>query len=87
MSFQVVHMLTLSRPGGHIVHPSQNHKMSSEWLVVWSFGFVTFLFMEFQFHQSAIMYLAMGAIQLFSIILKTQTSIVFQVFPPDRNFL
>ena len=33
------------------------------------------------------MYVAMATIQLFGLILKTQISSVFQVFPAERNFL
>ena len=46
-----------------------------------------FRFRKFQFHQSALMYVAMTTLQLFSIILKNRISIVFQVFPSERNFL
>ena len=46
-----------------------------------------FPFRKFQLHQSALMYVAMATIQLFSIILKIQISIAFQAFPPGRNFL
>ena len=86
-------VLTLSRPGAHCA-PYQNHRISSKRLGVWSFCFMTFLsgkfpFQKFQFHQSALMYMyvVMATIQLFSIILKTRISIVFQVFPAQRNFL
>ena len=70
--------------------PHQNHSISSKRLRVWSYCFVTFLSMYFplrkvQFHQSALMYVAMATIQLFGLILKTQIAIVFQVFPPERN--
>ena len=59
---------------------------------VWSFCFVTFLsgnfpFRKVQFHQSALMYVAMATMQLFGLFLKTLITIVFQVFPPERNFL
>ena len=33
------------------------------------------------------MYVAMATMQLFGLFLKTQIAIVFQVFPPERNFL
>ena len=33
------------------------------------------------------MYVAMATMQLFGLFLRTQISIVFQVFPPERNFL
>ena len=72
----------------------QNRSISSKRLGVWSYCFVTFLSMYFpfrkvQFHQSALMYVAMATIQLFGLILITRISIsiVFQVFQPERNFL
>ena len=82
----------ISRPGGHIVPLYQNHRISSKRLGVWSFCFMTYLcdkfpFRKFQFHQSALMYVPMATIQLFSIIFKTQISIVFQVFPHEKNLL
>ena len=40
-----------------------------------------------QFHQSALMYVAMATMQLFGLISKTQIAIDFQVLPPERNFL
>ena len=46
-----------------------------------------FPFRKFQFHQSALMYVAMATIQIFGLILKTRISIVFQAFPHQRNFL
>ena len=84
--------LTLSRPGGPIVPPHQNHSMSLKRLGVWSFCFVTFLSINFplrkvHIHQSALMYVAIATMQLFGLFLKTQIAIVFQVFPPERNFL
>ena len=53
---------------------------------------MTFLSMYFplrkvQFHQSALMYVAMATMQLFGLFLKTQIAVVFQVFPPEKNFL
>ena len=45
-----------------------------------------FPFRKFQFNQSAVVYVTMATMQLYSIILKTRISIVFQVFPPERNF-
>ena len=70
----------------------KKHSISSKRLGVWSYCFVTFLSMylplrKVQFHQSAFIYVAMATIQLFHLILKTRISIVFQVFPPERNFL
>ena len=44
-----------------------------------------FPFRKFQFYQSALMYVAMAIIQVFSIILIIRISIVFQVYPPKRN--
>ena len=85
--------LTPSRPGcEHIVSPHQNHSISSKRLRVWSYCFLTFLsgnfpFRKVQFHQSALMYVAMETIQPFGFILKTRFPIVFQLFPPERNFL
>ena len=47
-----------------------------------------FPFRKVQLHQSVLMYVAMEPVmQLFGLILKTLTSIVLQVFPPERNFL
>ena len=40
-----------------------------------------------QFHQSALMYVAMVTMKLFGLFLKTRISIVFQVFPAEKNFL
>ena len=34
-----------------------------------------------------IMYVAVATMQLFGLFLRTQISIVFQVFPPERNFM
>ena len=53
---------------------------------------MTFLSMHFplrkvQFHQSARMYVAMATMQLFGLFLKIRIAIVFQVFPPEKNFL
>ena len=72
--------------------PHLNHSISSKRLGVWSYCFVNFLSMHFPFrkvqlHQSALMYVAMATMQLFGLFLKTRISIVFQVFPPERNFL
>ena len=46
-----------------------------------------FPFRKVQFHQSAIGYVVMATLQPFSIILKTRLITVYQVFPPERNFL
>ena len=78
--------------GGHFVPPHLNHSISSKRLGVWSYCFVTFLYMYFplrkvQFHQSALMYVSMAIMQLFGLIWKTRISIIFQVIPPERNFL
>ena len=40
-----------------------------------------------QFHQSALMYVAMATMQVFGLFLKARIAIVFQVFPPERNLL
>ena len=77
---------------GHIVPPHKSHSISSKWLEVWSYYFVTFLSMHFpfrkvQFHQSAVIYVAMATMQLFGLFWKIQITIVFQVFPAERNFL
>ena len=53
---------------------------------------MTFLSMYFplrkvQFHQSALMHVAMATMQLYGLFLKTRVTIVFQVFPPERIFL
>ena len=78
--------------GPTLCPPHQNHSISSKRLGVWIYCVVTFLSMYFpfrkvHFHQSALMYVAMATIQLFSLILKTRISIIFQVFPAERNFL
>ena len=85
-------MLTLSRPGGTLCPPHLYHSISPKRLEAWSYCLVNFLsmyipFRKVQFHQSALMYVAMATMQLFDLFLKTQISIVFQVFPPERNFL
>ena len=72
--------------------PHLNHSISSKRLGVWSYCFRTFLSMYFpfrqvHFHQSGLMYVAMATMQLFGLFLKTRIAIVFQVFPPERNFL
>ena len=45
------------------------------------------LLRKVQLHQLALMYVAMATMQLFGLFLKTRISIVFQVIPPERNFL
>ena len=77
---------------GHFMPPHLNHSMFSKQLGVWSYLFVTFLsmyilFRKVQFHQPVLMYVAMATMQLFGLYLKTRISNVFQVFPPERNFL
>ena len=77
---------------GALCAPHLNDSISSKRLGVWIYCFVTFLSMYFplrkvQFHQSALMYVAMATMQLFGLFLKTRIAIVFQVFPPERNFL
>ena len=77
---------------GHFVPPHINHSISSKRLGVWSYGFVNFRFIYFpfrkvQFHQSARMQVALATMQLIGLFLKTQITFVFQVFPPERNFL
>ena len=72
---------------GDFVPPHLNHSISSKKkkrLGVWSYCFVTFLSMYFtlgkvQFHQSALIYVAMVTMQLFCLFLKTRIAIVFQV--------
>ena len=44
-------------------------------------------FRKVQFYLSALTYVAMATMQLFGLFVKTLISIVFQVFPPERNFL
>ena len=46
-----------------------------------------FPFKKFQFHQSALKYVAMATIRFLTLILKTRISFIFQVFPPGRNSL
>ena len=75
--------LTLSRPGGHFVPPHLNHSISSKRLGVWSYGFVNFRFMYFpfrkvQFHQSALMYVAMATMQFFGLFLKVESLLFFK---------
>ena len=53
---------------------------------------MTFLSMHFpfrkvQFHQSTLMYAAIANMQLFGLFLKTRICNVFQVFPPEINYL
>ena len=72
--------------------PHIYHNISPKRLRVWSYCLVNFLstyipFRKVQFHQSALMYVAMATMQLFGLFLKTQISIACQVFPPERNFL
>ena len=71
--------------------PHLNHSISSKRLGVWSYCFVTFYmyipFRKVQFHQSALMYVAMATMQLFGLFLYTRILIVFQLFPRERNFL
>ena len=72
--------------------PHLNHRISSKRLGLWNYRFVTLLsmyipFRKVQFHQSAAMYVAMVTMQLLGLFLKTRIAIVFQVFPPERNFL
>ena len=83
--------LALSRPGGHFVPPHLYHSISPKRLGVWSYCLVNFLsmyipFRKVQFHQSALMYVAMATMQLFCLFLNTRISIVFQVCRPERNF-
>ena len=87
-------VVNLIQVRGQILPPLThlNHSISSKWLRVWSYCFVTFLsryfpFRKFQSHHFALMYVAIAAIQLFSLILNTRISNVFEVFPPERNFL
>ena len=85
--------LTWPYPGqGALCTPHLNHSISSKRLGFWSYGLVNFRFMycrfgKVQFHQSALIYVAMATIQLFGLFLKTWIAIVFQVFPHKRNFL
>ena len=78
--------------GSTLCPPHLYHSISPKRLGVWSYCLVNFLpmyipFRKVQFHQSALMYVAMATIQFFGLFLKTQISIIFQVFPPERNFL
>ena len=84
----------LTYPGqvGTLCPPHQNHSISSKWLGAWNYLFGTFLslyipYRKVQFHQPALMYVAMATFQLFGLFLKIQISNVLQVFPPERNFL
>ena len=86
-------VLTPSRPGGALF--ALLTTITADLQNGLQFGvycFVTFLSMSFpfrkvQFHQPAVMQVAMATMQLSGLILKTGISIVFQVFPPERNFL
>ena len=85
--------LTLSRPGGTLCPPSpiSQHILKTAWsLELLLCDFYIYLYIPFrkvQFHQSALMYVAMATKPLFGLFLKTRIAIVFQVFPPERNFL
>ena len=70
--------------------PKSQHIFKTVWSLEFplcDFSFYEFPFWKVQFNQSALMYVAMATIQLFGLILKTWISIVFQVFPPERNVL
>ena len=80
-----------ARGGAHCA-PYQNHSTVSKRLGVLSYCFVTFISMYFpfrkvQFHQTASCMLPWQPFNFFGIILKTLISIIFQVFPLERNFL
>ena len=91
-SFKIYNGFNPIQAREHNVPPYQSHRISSKRLGVLSFCFMNFLcgkfpFRKFQFHQSAHIYVVMAAVHLFSIILKFQLSIVFQVFPHEKNLL
>ena len=84
--------LTLSRHVGNILphtHFAPLPKSQNVFKTPWSVNFLLHDFpsRKLQFHQSDLMYVAMATMQLFSKISKTRISVVFQVFPPERNFL
>ena len=92
-AIDTVHLLNpIQARGGTLCPPHLYHSISPKRLGVWSYCLVNFLSMyiplrKVQFHQSALMYVAMATKQFFGLFLKTQISIIFQVFPPERNFL
>ena len=72
--------------------PQLYHSISPKRLGVWSSCLVNFLsmyipFRKVQFHQSALKYVDMATMQIFGLFLKTRILIVFQGFPPEKNFL
>ena len=84
--------LTLSRPGERLGPPwtISQHIFKMAWSLEFLFGefsFYVYFFQKVQLHQSALMYVAMATMQLFGLFLNTRISIVFQVFPPESNFL
>ena len=84
--------LILSRPRGHIVPPHLNHSITSKRLWVRSYCFVTLLSRFLSIQTISVPPTSPQVCchvnhTTFWPILKTRISIVFQVFPPERNFL
>ena len=87
-----VSALTLSRPRGHFVPPSpiSQHISKTPWSLEFLLG--EFSFYVYSFQKSSVPPISPhvcchGNHATFGLFLKTQISIVFQVFPPERNFL
>ena len=77
---------------GHFVHPSpkSQHIFKTVWsfeLRLCDFSFYVFFIQKSSVPPSALIYVAMATVQFFGLFLKSRISIVFQVFPPERNFL
>ena len=82
--------ITLSRPRRTLCPPPKSQHIFN-WLGVWSYSYVTFLFQNFPSERSVSPIsphvCCYGNHETFRLILKTRISVVFQVFPPERNFL
>ena len=71
-----------------IVPLYQKHRISSKRLGLGSFYFMTFISIQkFSVPPISPLGCCHGNMQLFCIILKTRISVVFQVYPPERNLL
>ena len=84
--------LTLSRPAGHFVPPSpqSQHIFKPAWsleLLLWEFSFYVFSIQKSPVPSISPDVSCHGNHPTFRFNLETQISIVFQVFPPERNFL
>ena len=77
---------------GHYVStsPKSQHIFQTAWsleLLICDFSSMYFPLRKVQFYQSALMHVAMATMQLFGLFFKTEIAIVFQVIPPEKNFL